>query len=123
MQEGMLFHTLLDGESDHYFQQMTCRIKGDLDIGLVEESLNELIRRHAVLRTVFLHEGWERPIQVVLKERKGGFEYVDVEEECRGGRGEEVVEKYRLRDRSRKFDLGGEALMRLTVLRSGEREW
>ena len=70
MQEGMLFHTLLDKNSSSYFQQISYRIYGDLDIEVVKKSLAFLFRRHEILRTSFIHQSSKRPVQVVLKERK-----------------------------------------------------
>jgi hypothetical protein len=37
MQEGMLFHALLDSGSDNYFEQMRLRISGELNVGAVEK--------------------------------------------------------------------------------------
>src|SRR5262249_15203994 len=70
MQEGLLFHALLDVDSGSYFGQTICEIKGYLDIPAVEKSMNDLMARYDILRGIYLHEGFERRIQVVLKERK-----------------------------------------------------
>ena len=32
VQEGMLFHTLVDPEAGNYIEQFTCRVRGDIDI-------------------------------------------------------------------------------------------
>ena len=118
MQEGMLFHSLLDGDSEHYFEQITYRLEGMPDMAAVEKAVNELIRRYAILRTVFLYEGYDRPLQVVVKERKVDYYYQDVREECLSGDKESVIRTYQQRDRARKFDLSGDLLIRLAVLQT-----
>ena len=77
MQAGMLFHALYDGEGEHYFEQISCRVRGVVKVRELEGSLQELVRRHGVLRTAFVHEGYMRPLQVVLRERKAEFRYRD----------------------------------------------
>jgi len=123
MQAGMLFHALYDGEGEHYFEQISCRVRGVVKVRELEGSLQELVRRHGVLRTAFVHEGYMRPLQVVLRERKAEFRYRDLREEGGGQELADRVEGYRRSDRGRKFDLQRDVLMRLTVLRTGEEEW
>ncbi len=69
MQEGMLFHSLMDSASSAYFEQLTFTLTGELDIGLLEKSFNHLIKRYDIFRTVFLYEKLKSPRQVVLNER------------------------------------------------------
>jgi len=118
MQEGMLFHSLLDPESDFYFEQMTYRLQGKLDINAVEASVRQLISRYDILRTLFIHEGLDRPLQVVLKERDADLIYKDVR-----GEGADQIGFYQQEDKSRKFNPGLDPLMRLTVLRTGTEDW
>ena len=43
MQEGMLFHSLYDPESNIYFRQLSCTMRGDLNVKKVEtEKPNQL---------------------------------------------------------------------------------
>ncbi len=123
MQEGMLFHSLLDPQSDFYFEQMTYRLEGFLDIPVVERAIQGLIERYDVLRTAFLSEGVDRPLQVVLKERKADFVYKDIIDEVTALTEETAVDAYRQKDKARKFDLAVDPLMRLTVLRTGSETW
>lgn len=123
MQEGILFHSVLDTEEGYYFGQTTGTIKGKLDVGMMERSINFLISRYDILRTVFLHKNYDRPIQVVLKERKIDFTYADVSNDIEERSEEEVIADYRQRDKDRKFDLGKDALMRLTVMKVAEDEY
>ncbi|HLZ86559.1 MAG TPA: amino acid adenylation domain-containing protein [Puia sp.] len=123
MQEGMLFHSLLEPAADHYFVQLVCRLNGTVDIGSVENALNDIIARYAILRTIFLYKGYERPLQLVLKERVISIDYIDIREEAMVKPADEIVHDYQLQDRTRKFDLSGGELMRLTVLRLTDNEY
>lgn len=119
MQEGMLFHTLVDPESEQYFEQITCNINGPLDIIALRKSLAALIRRYDTLRTIFLHGDYAHPLQVVLKECDADFTFIDVRQECENGSKEESIRKYQQRDRSKKFDVTRDVLTRLSVLHTG----
>ncbi len=81
MQEGMLFHALLETQSTAYFEQTSYLIKGNLDIEIFKYSLNELFKRHDVLRTVIVHKKVARPLQVVLKELEAAFYFEDLRQQ------------------------------------------
>jgi len=67
LQEGMLFHYLLDTQGDPYF--MIARLAFDdrraLDSYL--DAVHHTIRRHDILRTAFVWEGLTTPAQVVWR--------------------------------------------------------
>lgn len=56
MQEGMLYHAMLDPHSSSYFTQLELGIHGAFDLEIFEKSVNELIRSYDILRTVFVHQ-------------------------------------------------------------------
>ncbi|MGH8607808.1 MAG: amino acid adenylation domain-containing protein, partial [Gammaproteobacteria bacterium] len=66
-QSRLWFMTQLDPDSPFYHFPTAVRFTGQLDIAAVESSINAIIGRHAVLRTVFVEHGGE-PAQVVLPE-------------------------------------------------------
>ena len=57
---------------------MSYRIVGEIDPLAVEQALTDLFNRYDILRTVFNHERTDHILQVVLKERKPDFEYLDI---------------------------------------------
>ncbi|WP_061148966.1 non-ribosomal peptide synthetase, partial [Caballeronia arvi] len=67
LQEGILFHHMLTTEGDPYLQ--TARLAFDtrarLDAWL--DALQQVVERHDILRTAFIHEGVTTPAQVVLR--------------------------------------------------------
>lgn len=54
MQEGMLFHSFLQKEGAAYIEQSVFTIKGRLRPELFEQSVQSVISRHDIFRTVFL---------------------------------------------------------------------
>ncbi len=71
MQEGMLFHSLYAdgaGEAEPYLEQVSCELRGALDADAFEEAWRRVIARHDAMRTSFLWEGLERPLQCVHRQ-------------------------------------------------------
>jgi len=123
MQEGLLFHSLLDEGSQSYFEQKTFYLKGKLNAPAVEKSLDDLVARYEVFRTLFLAREYERPLQVVLKDRKADFVYKDIISRCLDGNQDKIVELYRSNDRARTFDLSTDMLLRVILLQTSEDEY
>ncbi|MBI5815650.1 MAG: amino acid adenylation domain-containing protein [Nitrospinae bacterium] len=115
MQEGMLYHAVADRDSRAYFEQISFRISGELDIGKFMEAWTEIFRRHDILRTAFLLEKASRPLQIVLKERKPGFSVDDISAEPEEEK-ERTVIRFREEDKQRGFDLARDPLMRFRVI-------
>ncbi len=116
MQEGMLFHALLDKSSHSYFQQTGFRLSGDLNIPLVEKSLGDLVKRHDILRTAFVHKNTPRPLQVVLKNRPLNFYYLDISHMDTHDEKEKFVREFKAGDKKLSFDLNSDILMRVSIL-------
>ncbi|KYF66721.1 non-ribosomal peptide synthetase [Sorangium cellulosum] len=68
MQEGMLFHTLLNPGSGIYLMQQHYVWHGALDPDLVVEAWRRVAARHPILRTSFVWKDLERPLQIVHRE-------------------------------------------------------
>ncbi|WP_437528301.1 amino acid adenylation domain-containing protein [Sorangium sp. So ce726] len=68
MQEGMLFHTLLNPGSGIYLMQQHYVWHGPLDAGLIVEAWQRVVARHPILRTSFAWKDLERPVQVVHRQ-------------------------------------------------------
>src|SRR4051812_12612675 len=66
-QQGMLFHTLYDAGSGVYIGQLICSLHGNLNVPAFQRAWQPTIDRHPVLRTAFLWEGLEQPLQVVRR--------------------------------------------------------
>ncbi|REK74754.1 non-ribosomal peptide synthetase [Paenibacillus paeoniae] len=117
-QEGMLFHSVMEPDSQVYIQQMIFAVRGRCDRDMLEESLNLLIQKHDILRTSFIHDRVQKPRQVLLKERRTAVPAVDL----RGMSSEEAeagADQYALNDRERGFDLAKDVLIRAALLQLG----
>ncbi|WP_248796628.1 amino acid adenylation domain-containing protein [Pseudomonas sp. MWU13-2105] len=116
MQQGMLFHSLSAPASGNYLNQMRVDVTG-LDVPRFRAAWQAAIERHEALRARFA-EGRGQPLQVIRKTEVLAF----AEEDLRGRDGlEALLAELAEADLRRGFDLAGEPLLRLTVLRTAER--
>ncbi len=67
MQEGILFHALTSEEVGVYFVQLSWTLAGKLDVAAFERAWQLVVDRHPVLRTSFVWERLDKPVQVVKK--------------------------------------------------------
>src|SRR6185295_461714 len=76
MQEGILFHSLYTQEHDVYIMYFSCTFEG-LDVSAFEQAWQRIVDRHTTLRTAFVWEGVEKPLQVVGRRVKVPIERQD----------------------------------------------
>ncbi len=115
LQEGLYFHWLKDPGSPVYFEQMSYRVKGRLEIDLLKQSYRTLIHRHAILRTSFSYTLGEKPLQIVHKDSYSDLLYLDI-----SGEPGFSIEEFKREDRSNGFDLHDKSQIRLTILELGD---
>ncbi|MBB6716466.1 non-ribosomal peptide synthetase, partial [Clostridium gasigenes] len=115
MQEGMLYHTLVDVESEAYHESLALKIKGDLDVNILEESFNKLIARHDILRTIFDNNNFNKNMQIVFNERRTNIIYEDISEENidKEAYTNDVISA----DKRNRFKLNKDILIRLAVIK------
>jgi amino acid adenylation domain-containing protein/non-ribosomal peptide synthase protein (TIGR01720 family) len=122
MQAGMLFHSQLAGAgADLYFEQLTARLSGALDEAAFAAAWQRAVERHSALRTGFLWQGVERPLQLVRRAAEVPFTVEDWQTLPAA----DVETRWRTllaADRARGFDLSRAPLLRLAVVRTGEAE-
>jgi amino acid adenylation domain-containing protein len=119
MQEGMLFHTLLAPHSGVYFLQTSCVLEGNLDPDAFQSSWRAAVDRHPVLRTGFLWENLEKPVQVIYKRTELPVDILDWRHLTAGAQREER-RLLLAGDRRRGFDPAAPPLLRLLLLRLAE---
>ncbi|HCF27098.1 MAG TPA: non-ribosomal peptide synthetase, partial [Cyanobacteria bacterium UBA11049] len=122
VQQGILFHSLYESESGAYFVQLSYGLRGMLNIAAFERAWQRVVAHHPPLRTSFHWEGLDKPLQVVHKKAQLPLEQLD----WRGINPEEQQEKFQaflLSDRQRGFNLSDESLLRLTLIRLGDRHY
>ncbi|WP_394836404.1 amino acid adenylation domain-containing protein [Pendulispora rubella] len=116
LQQGLLFHSLYEPGSGVYVEQVTCRLEGALDPDAFRQAWEAVVEHHSVLRTTFLWEGADEPLQMV---RRTAAIEIGVED-WRGLGTDDVRSRIEARlegDRAKGFDLGQGPLMRISLLR------
>jgi amino acid adenylation domain-containing protein len=118
MQEGMLFDALYAPESRVYFQQEGFTIKGQLDVAALRRAWEEVSARHDVLRTAFVWERRDAPLQIVYRRVELPWEYLDWRETATQEDEQRAqLDSYFAADREQGFDLSKAPLIRLTLVR------
>jgi amino acid adenylation domain-containing protein len=118
MQQGMLFHSLYAPESGVYFEQLSYALHGPLDVSALKQAWQHVIARHAILRTVFVWEGRDKPLQVVRKQTRLPWEDHDWREDSSAH--ETLLAAFLQADRDRGFELSKAPPIRLSLLRLAE---
>lgn len=119
VQQGMLFHTLLTPKSGVYFNQVLYTLTGCLQKAAMQRAWQQVMDRHEALRTLFVWEAREKPLQVVRRRVTLPWEELD----WHGLSADEQNAKlaaFLQADRQRGFDLTRAPLMRLALIRLGE---
>ena len=119
VQEGMLFHTLADPDAGHYVEQFVCRLRGELDPVVLEESWHRLIARHPALRSSIHWTESDQRYQVVHRPAGYPVDCQDWRELTQPEQHEQFM-AYLRSDRRRGFDPSRPPLSRLALLRLGE---
>ncbi|WP_144028931.1 non-ribosomal peptide synthetase, partial [Paenibacillus tyrfis] len=122
MQKGMLFHSQLEPDSAAYIEQLTFELRGTFGIESFVKSLDVLARRHAILRTNFSTARGDLPVQVVFRNKKLESHYEDLRGMNEVQR-EAYLAAYAEKDKTRGFDLTEDALLRISILRTGEESY
>ncbi len=119
-QQRLWFLDQLEGTSTEYNMPQALRLKGELDRGALEKTINAIVERHESLRTHFaMVEG--EPVQVIERELRIAVPLEDL-----SGKGEEEREervKAAMREEASKpFDLSRGPVVRMSLLKLGEQE-
>lgn len=118
-QQRLWLFSTLEPESTAYNLVYGMRLRGDLQAEAFEKSLQELVKRHEVLRTVF-HEEDGSPYQLVLDDMDMPLERKDLREVPPSEQDEAVKQHMSLI--SRPFDLTHGPLLRAILLCLADRE-
>lgn len=117
MQEGMLYHKLLDKESTGYVIQNVFEVNQKVDVELLKDSFELLCKKHEVLRTCIIQENVTHIRQVILDGRKPEFNIFDLSNTFDY---EEVFNKVKREDVERGFDLENDSLIRMNVVKMND---
>ncbi|MEH2442404.1 amino acid adenylation domain-containing protein [Nostoc sp.] len=117
-QQGMLFETLSASESGIHLEQCILNLQAGLNVSAFEKAWQRVGDRHSILRTAFIWEDRDQPLQVVLKEVEFSLEQQDW---CglSLSQQQEKLEAYLSTDRLRGFNMTEAPLMRLALFQVG----
>lgn len=119
VQEGMLFHTVKEPGSGVYVEQYCCRLSGNLDIDRFRQAWEKTVERFSSLRTAFLWDGVDSPLQIVRRETPFTWN----EEDWRNlSKDEQQVQldTFLAADREKGFELEKAPLLRFSLFQTGD---
>src|SRR5437868_4044984 len=119
MQLGMLFHTLEAPESGVYFEQSVFTIEGPLDALAFERAWQTVINRHSILRSAFLWQNLDSPVQVVRRHVAIAFDKHDWRDKPVEIQNQ-LLDEYLSTDRDSGFDVEKAPLIRLALFQTSD---
>ena len=114
-QQRLWFLDQLEPGSTVYNVPGTVRIRGQLNVAALDQSLNEIVTRHEVLRTTFSTVGGQ-PVQIIASSLSLSLPVVDLSAQAETER-EEDAQRLAREEARRPFDLARGPLVRATLLR------
>jgi len=121
MQQGMLYHSLMAPSSGVYIEQNSATLRGDLDIPAFAGAWQNLLDRHTILRTAFLWEDLDEPLQLVYRKLEMPLRSYDWSELPAVDQSDKLV-ALKQDERAIGFDLADAPLMRVWLIKTGEAE-
>ncbi|MBD2281009.1 non-ribosomal peptide synthetase, partial [Aphanizomenon flos-aquae] len=122
MQQGMLFHSLYAPESGVYFEQMTLSLQGNIDITAFASAWQKVVDRYSILRTFFVWENRQTPLQVVLKQVDLLWQNLDWRQLPLTERQHKLSDLL-LTEREQGFEFNQAPLMRCTLIQLNENSY
>ena len=122
IQQGILFHALYTPETASYSVPLSCKFEGYLDIEAFKTSWQRALDRNPVLRTIFIWEKLEQPLQVVLRQVELPWVEYDWRNLSEANQDSQLA-IFLEEDRSKAFDLAKAPLMRFSLIALSERSW
>ncbi len=119
-QQRLWFMHQLNSADPSYNIPLTLRFKGSLRIDALDKALNEIVRRHEILRTSFAAVN-DEPVQVIAPEFNVAIPVLDLTALPEAQR-ESEARRRAAEQTARPFDLSKGPLLRTTLLRLGEQD-
>jgi amino acid adenylation domain-containing protein/thioester reductase-like protein len=119
LQAGMFFHSEYTPDSTIYYDIVSFHLRVPYDIQALQESLQELVSRHLILRTSFDFTNFSEPLQLVHQIASIPLEVHDLRH-LSDVEQEERLDALIEAEKSRKFDLKSAPLLRFQVHRRSE---
>ena len=117
-QQRLWFFSQLEPDSSAYNIPAAVRLTGKLNVDALSKSINEIIRRHEILRTTFTVVDGEA-IQVIGNGKNFIFSVIDLQTLSEVEKQQEVINLATL-EAQKPFDLGQDYLIRASLLQLSE---
>ena len=122
-QQRLWFLEQLEDLGDAYHMSGALRLEGELDVDALRRTLDAIVCRHEVLRTVFVKaEDDAEPVQVVKPAAGFDLACVDLSGKALSGNREEALQQALNHANAQRFDLSNGPLIRGVLLRLGGQE-
>jgi amino acid adenylation domain-containing protein/non-ribosomal peptide synthase protein (TIGR01720 family) len=122
LQEGILFHSLNAPRSGVYVEHLSCILTGELSLSAFEAAWAQVLRAFPILRTRFLWQGLDAPLQAV----QSGVSLPLAVQDWRSypeAEQERLWAKQLEADLRQGFEFGKAPLMRLALAQRGDASW
>ena len=114
-QQRMWFLYQLESQSPFYNESLQLRVEGVLKVEALQHSINEIIRRHEILRTTFpAVDG--KPLQIISPSLAMNIPVLDLQ-----GLEAAEIQQIVTKEARQPFDLSNGPLLRFTLLRLGSK--
>ncbi|MBW4575237.1 MAG: amino acid adenylation domain-containing protein [Aphanothece sp. CMT-3BRIN-NPC111] len=117
-QQRLWFFEQLERGNSVYHIAAAIRVKGQLNVAALEKALNEIIKRHEVLRTNFIEVDGQ-PVQVIHQSLEFKLSLLDLTPLPNP---ESQIQKFLLEESQRPFDLAQSPLLRVHLLHLNKAE-
>jgi amino acid adenylation domain-containing protein/non-ribosomal peptide synthase protein (TIGR01720 family) len=117
MQEGMLFYSLLNKDSNAYINQISLDLTGEFNLENFKSAWKQIIQKHSILRTSFHLEGLNIPVQCVHKSAALPITVLDYTTKDNV---EAAVTAFANEDASTAFEMDKAPLFRITLIKQAE---
>ncbi|HZR42433.1 MAG TPA: amino acid adenylation domain-containing protein, partial [Ktedonobacteraceae bacterium] len=119
LQQGLLFHSLYAPNRGDYITQVGATFRGQLDVDAFRHSWQQVLDHHPILRTAFLWEGLDQPLQIVRRTVELAFVFYDWRAYSSQEQRARITDYWQT-DRTQGFVLSEQPLMRLALFRLTE---
>ncbi len=108
----------MDNQSHHYHMTLSLQLDGELHIDALQQSLDALIERHHILRTVYGEDPSGEPVQKVLPAQSVAFNQLDMTSATA-----EQLAQAEKQCSEQPFDLTSQCPIRATLVRVAATTW
>jgi len=122
VQQGLLFHSLEAPGSGVYVVQLVAELAGELGEEAFAGAWQDVVDRHPGLRAAFFWKGLEKPAQIFQRQVPLPLTRHDWRGHSRSEQ-ELAFTELTSRERRRGFELGKAPLLRLDLVRTGDKAW